>query len=35
MEKENLPDFIGHTNDKIAAFRDDLIVNVLKMHKKM
>ena len=35
VEKENLPDFIGHTNDKIAAFRDDLIVNVLKMHHKM
>ena len=31
----NLPDFVGHTNDKIAAFRDDLIVSVLKMHRKM
>ena len=35
VEKENLPDFIGHTNDKIATFRDDLIVSVLKMHRKM
>lgn len=35
VEKENMPDVIGHTNEDIAAFRDNLIVNVLKMHQKM
>ena len=29
------PDVIGHTKPEIASFRDNLIINVLKMHEKM
>ena len=35
VEKENMPDVIGHTNEDIAAFRDKLIVDVLKLHHRM
>ena len=34
-EKAGMPDVIGHTNEEIAAFRDNLIVDVLKLHKRM
>ena len=32
---ENLPDVIGHTKPEIADFRDNVIIDVLKMHKRM
>jgi len=32
---ENLPDAIGQTKPAIAAFRDNTIIELLKMHKKM
>ncbi|MGM9614776.1 MAG: 3-hydroxyacyl-CoA dehydrogenase family protein [Oscillospiraceae bacterium] len=32
---ENLPDVIGHTKPEIADFRDNVIIEVLKMHKRM
>ena len=32
---ENFPEVIGHTKPEIASFRDNLIINVLKMHDKM
>ena len=32
---ENLPEVIGHTKPAIAAFRDNTIIELLKMHKKM
>ncbi len=32
---ENLPEVIGHTKPEIADFRDNLIIDVLKMHKRM
>ena len=32
---EAFPDVIGHTKPEIADFRDNLIVNVLRMHKRM
>jgi len=32
---EDLPDVIGHTKTDIAAFRDNTIIELLKMHKKM
>jgi 3-hydroxyacyl-CoA dehydrogenase len=32
---ENLPDVIGHTKPQIADFRDNVIIDVLKMHKRM
>ncbi len=31
----NLPDVIGHDKTQIADFRDNLIINVLKMHHRM
>lgn len=32
---EDLPDVIGHTKPAIADFRDNTIIELLKMHKKM
>jgi len=32
---ENFPEVIGHTKPEIASFRDNLIINVLKMHNRM
>ncbi len=32
---ENLPEVIGHTKPQIADFRDNVIIEVLKMHKRM
>lgn len=34
-EKANLPDFIGHTNEEIADFRDSTLVELLKLHHKL
>lgn len=34
-EMANFPDVIGHTKPEIASFRDNLIINVLKMHERM
>ena len=32
---ENMPEVIGHTKPSIAAFRDNTIIELLKLHKKM
>lgn len=32
--KEHMPDFVGHTNEDIAKFRDQMLVEILKMHRK-
>lgn len=32
---ENLPDVIGHTKPEIASFRDNLIIEQLKMHNRL
>lgn len=34
-EKKNLPEFIGHSNEEISRFRDKVLVEVLKLHKKI
>jgi hypothetical protein len=31
----NFPPVIGNTKPEIASFRDNLIINVLKMHNRM
>ena len=31
----NLPEHVGHTKAEIASFRDDMLVAMLKMHKKL
>lgn len=33
--KANLPDFIGHTNEEITKFRDYMLIEILKMHRKL
>lgn len=33
-EMANMPDFIGHTNEDIAAFRDNILIELLKLHQK-
>lgn len=31
---KNFPDEIGHTNPEIAKYRDKMLINILKLHKK-
>lgn len=35
QEKAHMPDSIGHTTEEIAAFRDHVLVELLKLHKKL
>lgn len=35
VEMANMPDFKGHTNEELAAFRDKCLVQLLKMHGKI
>lgn len=32
---KNLPDHVGHTHEEAAAFRDQMLVEMLKMHRKL
>jgi 3-hydroxyacyl-CoA dehydrogenase len=32
---EHMPDHVGHTKPEIAAFRDYMLIEMLKMHKKL
>lgn len=32
---EHMPDFVGHTKEEIASFRDYMLVEMLKMHQKL
>lgn len=32
---KNLPDHVGHTHEEAAAFRDRMLVEMLKMHRKL
>lgn len=34
-EMKNMPDYIGHTDEEIAAFRDRFFIEILKMHHKL
>lgn len=34
-EMANMPDFKGHTNEELAAFRDKCLVQLLRMHGKI
>jgi hypothetical protein len=31
----NFPDHIGHTNDECRAYRDKMLIDILKLHKKL
>lgn len=31
---KNLPEYIGHTNPEIAKYRDSMLIEILKLHKK-
>lgn len=31
---KNFPDYIGHTNPEIAKYRDKMLIEILKLHKK-
>jgi carnitine 3-dehydrogenase len=35
VEKANLPDFMGHDNADLIRFRDDSLIEILKLHKKL
>lgn len=35
QEMEHFPDHIGHNNDEIGAFRDKVLIELLKMHQKL
>lgn len=34
-EMANFPDHIGHTNDECRAYRDKMLIDILKLHKKL
>lgn len=34
-EKQAMPDWIGHTTEEVAAFRDRVLVQLLKLHRKL
>lgn len=35
VEKENMPDFVGHNNEDITKFRDNMLIEILKLHHKL
>ena len=34
-EMKNFPDYIGHTNEECAAYRDQMLIELLKLHRKL
>lgn len=34
-EMANFPDHIGHTNDECRTYRDKMLIDILKLHKKL
>jgi hypothetical protein len=34
-EMKNFPDYIGHTNEQCAAYRDRMLIELLKLHRKL
>ena len=35
QEMANFPDHIGHTNESCLAYRDQMLIDILKLHKKL
>ena len=35
QEMANFPDYIGHTNEECIAYRDQMLIDILKLHKKL
>ena len=35
QEMANFPDYIGHTNAECIAYRDQMLIDILKLHKKL
>lgn len=35
QEMKNFPDYIGHTNEACAAYRDQMLIELLKLHRKL
>ena len=35
QEMANFPDYIGHTNADCIAYRDQMLIDILKLHKKL
>lgn len=35
QEMANFPDYIGHTNAECIAYRDKMLIEILKLHKKL
>lgn len=34
-EMENFPDYVGHTNEECAVYRDQMLIELLKLHHKL
>ena len=32
---KNFPDWVGHTNEECAAHRDQMLIELLKLHHKL
>lgn len=35
QEMANFPEYIGHTNESCIAYRDQMLIDILKLHKKL
>ena len=35
QEMKNFPDYIGHTNEDCAKYRDQMLIELLKLHRKL
>lgn len=35
QEMKNFPDYIGHTNEACIAYRDQMLIELLKLHRKL
>ena len=35
QEMANFPDYVGHTNAECAAYRDQMLIELLKLHRKL
>ena len=34
-EMANFPDYVGHTNEECAKYRDQMLIELLKLHRKL
>ena len=35
QKMKNFPDYIGHTNEEHVVYRDEMLIELLKLHRKL